>query len=75
VLRSGSLRRFARRQPFRTDLGATIAIIAVQRVPASPSKVVRAPFLYSIGSVDNSYTPAIQQPIASRSASFRVRTR
>lgn len=75
MLRSGSLRRFARRQPFRTDLGATIAIIAVQRVPASPSKVVRAPFLYSIGSVDNSYTPAIQQPIASRSASFRVRTR
>ena len=66
MLRSGSL---------RNELGETIAIIAVQRVQASPSRVVRAPFLYWIGSVDNSCTPATQQPIASRSASFRVRTR
>jgi hypothetical protein len=62
VLRSGSLRRLARRQGFRNELGETVAIIAVKGVQASPSRVVRASFLYSIGSVDNSYTPATQQP-------------
>jgi hypothetical protein len=51
----------------RAILGLT-ATIAVKVVQASPPRVVRAPFLYSIGSVDNSYTPADRQPAAGPTA-------
>jgi hypothetical protein len=63
VLRSGSLRRLARRQGFRNELGMTVATIAVKGVQASLPSVVRASFIYSIGSVDNSCAPAIQKPV------------
>jgi hypothetical protein len=43
-------------------------MIAVKVVQASPPKVVRALILYSIVSVDNSYTPADQQPAAGPTA-------
>ena len=47
------------RARFSDELGEPVAIITVKVVQASPLPVVRAPFLYSSGSVDNSYTPLL----------------
>jgi hypothetical protein len=57
---AGLIRRVrATYDPSRAELGEPVAIITVKVVQASPLPVVRALFLYSSGSVDNSYTPLL----------------
>jgi hypothetical protein len=61
--------------PLRAELGEPVAIITVKVVQASPLPVVRAPFLYFSGSVDNSYTPCCSATSGRLDGSVRRQSR